>query len=203
MGLFDIFKKGKKEEGTTDNGVLGPTFLDGLTEQINEPQNLQKHEWRRRLKTASGQKKFKITYFGQLHSDYQNLIVGTDDMPALVIAVESVSGEEILIFDGCRHGYNALFCDNYSEKNMKYRKANKLYKAPNGTDTFELTISTYNGIDYDDEFASDVDQDGFIELIDGTKVEFETAKRNGFDTLQIFGTADNGEVIEIVSEELA
>jgi len=200
MGLFDNFKKDKVK--TTDNGVLGPTFLDGLTEQINHPENLQKHEWRRRLKTASGQKKFKIKYFGQLHADYQNLIVGIDDTPVLVVAVEPVSGQEILLFDGCRHGYNAMFCDHYSEQ-TKNRKADKLYKAPNGSEMFELTISTYNGIDYEDEFASDVDVDGSIEMIDGTKVALETAKRNAFDTLQIFGMDESGKVIEIVSEELA
>lgn len=200
MGLFDKFKKDKAK--TTDNGVLGPTFLDGLTEQINEPKDLQKHEWRRRLKTPSGQKKFKIKYFGQLHADYQNLIVGLNGTPALVVAVEPVSGEEILIFDGCRHGYNALFCDHYPEQ-TKNRKANKLYQAPDGTELFELTISTYNGIDFDGEFPNDVDADGFIELMDGTKVEVETARRNGFDTLQIFGIVESGKVIEIVSEELA
>lgn len=200
MGLFDKFKKDKPK--TTDNGVLGPTFLDGLTEQINEPKDLQKHEWRRRLKAASGQTKFKIKYFGQLHAEYQNLIVGIEGTPALVVAVEPVSGQEILIFDGCKHGYNAMFCDYYSEE-TKNRKADKLYKAPDGTEMFELTISIYNGIDFDDEFASDVDTNGFIELIDGTKVALETAKRNGFDTLQIFGATESVKVLEIVSEELA
>jgi hypothetical protein len=203
MGFFNIFSKDKKESGTTDNGVSGPTFLDGLTEQIVAPKNLQKHEWRRKLRTTQGQTKFNIKYFGQLHDDYKNLIVGTDDTPALVLAIEPTTGQEILIFDGCRHGYNAMFCDNYSDEQKNKRKADKIYKTDNGKDTFELTISTYNGIDFDDEFSGDVGEDGLIELIDGTKVEFETAKRNGFDTLQIFGTTDNGDIIEIISEELA
>ena len=96
-----------------------------------------------------------------------------------------------------------MFCDNYSVEQKKGRKADKIFQTLNGIDTFELTISTYNGIDYDDEFASDVDEVGFIELPDGSKIEFETVKRNGFDTLQIFGTTESGDVIEIVSEELA
>lgn len=202
MGLFNIFNTDRKT-GTTDNGVLGPTFLDGLTEQIVGPKNLQKHEWRRKLRAKSGQRKFKIKYFGQLHHDHENLITGTDDTPALVIAIDPLNGQEILIFDGCKHGYNAMFCDNYSDNQKVRRKADKIYKTANGNDTFELTISTYNYIDYDDEFSGDVGDDGLIELIDGSKVEFATAKRNGFDTLQIFGTTDNGEVVEIVSEELA
>jgi hypothetical protein len=203
MGLFNIFNKDKKETRTTDNGVAGPTFLDGLTEHIIEPKNLQAHEWRRKLKATSGQTKFKIKYFGQLHPKYQNLIVGTDDTPALIVAVEPTNGQEILIFDGCKHGYNAMFCDTYSDEQKKNRKADKIYKASDGTDIFEVTISTYNGIDYDDEFGGDVDAEGLIELIDGSEIKFETAKRNGFDTLQIFGRTGNGDVIEIASEELA
>lgn len=203
MGLFNIFSGDKKEPGTTENGISGPTFLDGLTDQIAGPKNLQKHEWRRKLRTTSGYTKFKIKYFGQLHHNYKNLIVSSDNIPALVLAIEPISGQEILLFDGCRHGYNAMFCDNYSGEQRNKRKADKIYKTFTGQDTFELTISTYYGIDYDEEFSGDIGEDGMIELIDGTKIEFETAKRNGFDTLQIFGTTDSGEVIEIVSEELA
>lgn len=203
MGLFNIFNRDKKEAGTTDNGISGPTFLDGLTNQIAGPKNLQKHEWRRKLRTPTGYTKFKIKYFGQLHHDYKNLIVSVDNIPALVLAVEPISGQEILLFDGCRHGYNAMFCDHFSDEQRNKRKADKIYKTVTGQDTFELTISTYNGIDYDEEFSGDIGEDGIIELIDGTKIEFETAKRNGFHTLQLFGTTDNGEVIEILSEELA
>lgn len=203
MAFFNIFNKDKKETRTTDNGVAGPTFLNGLTEHIIEPKNLQAHEWRRKLRAPSGQTKFKIKYFGQLHPEYQNLIVGTDDTPALIVAVEPTNGQEVLIFDGCKHGYNAMFCDSYSEEKTKNRKADKIYKTSNGTDIFEITISTYNGIDYDDEFRDDVDAVGLIELIGGSKIKFETAKRNGFDALQILGRTDKGDVIEIVSEELA
>ena len=39
---------------TTDNGVLGPTFFDGLAEHIVAPDGLHSHEWRRKLKTPAG-----------------------------------------------------------------------------------------------------------------------------------------------------
>ncbi|MBT1696666.1 hypothetical protein KK083_07265 [Fulvivirgaceae bacterium PWU4] len=202
MGLIDLFKKSKKRSATTDNGVLGPTYLDGFTEQISEPEDLQKHEWRRKLRTASGQTKFRIRYFGQLHTHHRNLIVGTEEAPSLVVAVDPASAQEIILFDGCKHGYNAMFCEQYSAE-QKSRVAGTFYKDPNGNDTFEITLSTYNGIDYDDEFADKVDADGYITLIDGTRMDFGTVKRNGFDTLQISGLTEAGKVIEIVSEELA
>lgn len=204
MGLFDIFKKDNKPKNTTtDNGVLGPTFLDGLTDQIQNPKDLHSHEWRRKLKTSSGQTKFKIKFYGQLHEEYKNLIVGTDFSPSLVFAVDPSTGQEILLFDGCKHGYNALFCDTYTDEQIKNRPTTNFYKDNDGNELFEIVISTYNGIDYDDEFAGQVDKNGLIELIDGTKIEFEKVKRNGYDTLQIWATNDNGKTIEFVSEELA
>lgn len=203
MALFNFFSKEKNESVTTDNGVPGPTFLDGFTDQIAAPKKLQKHEWRRKLKTPSGQTKFKIKYFGQLHHRYQNLIVGRDELPVIVLAIEPTSGQEIVLFDGCRHGYNALFCDTYSKEQIVKRAVDTLYMTAKGKDTFELTISTYNGIDYDDEFSDEVGQDGRIEIMDGTKVEFETVKRNGFGAIQIVATTDTGETVEILSEELA
>jgi hypothetical protein len=204
MGLLDIFKKDNKpNNSTTDNGVLGPTFLDGLTENIQYPKELHLHEWRRQLKTASGQTKFKIKFYGQLHEEYKNLIVGTDFAPSLVFALDATTGQEILLFDGCKHGYNALFCDTFNDEQINNRPATNFYKDQDDKDTFEIVISTYNGVDYIDEFADQVDENGLIQLVDGTKIEFEKVKRNGYDTLQIWATNDSGKTIDFVSEELA
>jgi hypothetical protein len=188
---------------TTDNEVLGPTFLDGLTEHIQNPRDLHSHEWRRQLKSTSGEKKFKIKFYGQLHEEYKNLIVGTDFAPSLVFAIDVSTGQEILLFDGCKHGYNALFCDTYSDEQIKNRPTTNYYADQDGMDIFEIIISTYNGVDYDDEFTDQVDENGLIELVDGTKIEFEKVKRNGYDTLQIWVTNENGKTIDVVSEELA
>ena len=204
MGILDIFKKDNKpSNSTTDNGVLGPTFLDGLTAHIQNPKDLHSHEWRRQLKTASGQTKFKIKFYGQLHEDYKNLIVGTDFAPSLVFAVGNATGQEILLFDGCKHGYNALFCDTFTDEQIKNRPVTNYYKDIDCNEIFEIVISTYNGVDYENDFADQVDEIGLIELIDGTKIEFEKVKRNGYDTLQIWATNDNGKTINFLSEELA
>ena len=204
MGILDIFKMDNKpNNSTTDNGVLGPTFLDGLTKNFENPKELHSHEWRRKLKTTSGHTKFKIKFYGQLHEEYKNLIVGTDFAPSLVFAVDNVTGQEILLFDGCKHGYNALFCDTFTDEQITNRPATNFYTDQYGKDTFEIVVSTYNGVDYDDEFADQVDKNGLIEIIDGTKIEFEKVKRNGYDTLQIWATNDNGKTIDFVSEELA
>ena len=205
MSIFGMSKKGssKSHVFNTDNGISGPTFLEGFTDHIENSKELHSHEWRRKLKSSSGNNKFKIKYYGELHEDYNYLIVETNFAPALLIAVDVISGEEILLFDGCKHGYNAMFCDTFTQEEITNRPLEHLYKDSNGNEIFEITISTYYGIDYEDEFREEVDENGLLELIDGTKIDFESVKRNGYDSLHIWATNDNGEIIEFVSEELA
>ena len=200
MGIFDTFKK--KANFTTDNGVLGPTFFDDLTVHIQNPEDLQFGEWRRQLKTPSGQTKFKIKFYGQLHEEYQNLIIGTDFAPSLVLAVDSSTGEEILLFDGCKHGYDSMFCFTFTAEQITNRPTDNFFKDQDGNDTFEIVITTFND-ELDEYFQNEVDENGFIELIDGTKMEFEKAKRNCYHTLQILVTNGNGQTFEVVAEELA
>ena len=147
--------------------------------------------------------KFKIKFYGQLHEDYTNLIVETDFAPSLVFAVDPSTGQEILLYDGCKHGYDALFCNTFTEEEIKNRPVENYYQDEDGNEIFEIVISTYNGTDFDEDFGDQVDENGLIELIDGTKIEFETVKRNGYDWLQIWAINENGQIIELVSEELA
>jgi len=198
MGLFDIFKKDKDSNvSTTDNGVSGPTFLEGLTEHIENPKNLLSHEWRRRLITPDGQEKFRIKFYGQ----NKGIIVQTDFAPQIVCAVDSSRGKEILLFDGCKHGYNALFSDVFTDEQIKNRPMTNFYCDPDGNELFEIIISTFNGIDYEEEFADQVDENGLIEIIDGSKIEFDKAKRNGYDTIRIWAINEAGKMREILSEE--
>lgn len=204
MGLFDFLKKKDNSQNTTsDNGLPGPTYLDGLTVPIVNPKNLLPHEWRRQLTSQSGQTKFRIKYYGQLHKDYPNLIVGTSFAPALIYAVDDVTGQEILLFDGCRHGYNPIMVDCYTPEQCNNRRAENVYRGANDTDMFEVFISTYNGINYEEEFSEEINEDGWIVLGDGSKVALDEVKRNGFDTLQIWLKTDSGKLIEMVAEELA
>jgi hypothetical protein len=96
-----------------------------------------------------------------------------------------------------------LLCDTFIDEQHNNRQATNIYKDKDGYDTFEIVISTYNGINFDDEFSEEVDENGLIEIIDGTKIEFEILKRNAYDTLQIWATNEYGKTIDFVSEELA
>jgi len=180
--------------------MLGPTYLDGLTKEVPA---LHKFEWRHQLYTTSGETKFKIKYYGQLHKAYPNLIVGTDFAPLLIYAVALSTEEEILLFDGCRHGYNAIFCDTYTHEQINSRPTDTFYKGKIGNDNFEVVISIYYQCSYETELAGEIDEKGFVEIMNDRKLAFEEIKRNGFDVIQILLTNIQGQTIEAVSEELA
>ena len=208
MAFWDIFKKKEKTKiikPKNNWAVLGPAYLDGFAQ--HSPQDeLKSFEWKGQIETKSGETEFKIKFYGQLHKDYHNLIVGTDFSPALVFAVAPSTQEEILLFDGCKHGYNAIFCDTFMPEQLQKRNADNFYIDKDGNDTFGIIISAYYQIDYDSEtedFIENVDENGLIELNDGNKVDFETVKRNGFDVLQISAITSEGKNIEILSEELS
>lgn len=203
MGIFDFFKSKKNKFTNTENGILGPTYLEGLTIHIENPKNLQPFEWRRKLKSLSGETKFKIKYYGKLHNKYPSLIVQTDFAPALVLAFEPETGQEIVLFDGYRHGYNAMLVNNDHQNTSENRIADKYYIDTSGNDTFEVIISIYYQMYFEDEFAEDIDENGMIELIDGKKITLDELKRNAFDVLNIMLVNNEGKEIEIISEELA
>jgi hypothetical protein len=203
MGLLDRFRPlHHPDPRHSDNGQAGPTYLEGFTEPL--PHNrLHSHEWRRRLKLASGQTKFKIKYFGKRHEEEHNLIIGTEEAPALVYAVDENSQKEILLFDGCKYGYHAMFCDVHTEEEINRRHPDTWYRDSEGNDLFELTIVTYNCAEFDKELPDLVDQEGMIELINGTRIKFETAKRDCFDTFHLFATNSHGKTFEILAEDFA
>ena len=163
MGILNFFQK--RNNFTTENSVLGPTFLKNNVEHIMNSEKVHSHEWRRKLKAKNVGSIFKLKYFGKLHDTYNNLIVGTDFAPSKIYAVDILTNEEILLFDGCKHGYNAMFCDEFTHEQLNNRNADKLYISENESDEFEIIISTYYGIDYEDEFREEADSNGNIELI--------------------------------------
>jgi hypothetical protein len=199
MGLFDSFKKRVTTEDS-DNGVPGPTFLQGRVKVVENPVKLLGHEWRRQLQLDNHL--FKIRYYGVLHEEHRSIIAGTDFAAPLVIAIEMGTGKETVLFDGCKHGYNAMFCYTNTPEQLS-RKADNYYMDADGEDAFEITISTYNGIDYDEEFRKQLNAEGKLELVNGEWVDFETVKRNGFDGIQIRVTNRAGKSSLIISEELA
>ena len=107
------------------------------------------------------------------------------------------------MFDGCKHGYNSLFCDSFSKAQTQNRPITKIYRDDDGNEFFEIIISTLYCINFEEEIGNQIDETGLVELINGSKIEFDTVKRNGFDSIQIWSINEAGRMIEIISQECA
>ena len=208
MGIFDLFKKKATLQSDKDASPFesllmnGPTFFEGYTVPIDQGIKQIPFEWKRKLQSLSGGSRFHIKYYGELHKKYPGLLIRTDFAPLLVVAIDIQTGNEILLFDGCRHGYNAMFCDNYNENQRANRIADNYYLGKNGENVFEILISAIYQPN-EDELAEMMDINGNFELLDGTIVSKEVAYRNSFDTFRIWVINEKGEKNEIVSEELS
>jgi hypothetical protein len=201
MGFFDFLKKDNKSDTANQkNEIQGPTCLEGLTIETENLKNLQRNQWSGKLKTQSGQTRFKIKYYGDRQG---SLIVRTEFAPAKLFAVDEITGQEILLFDGCIHGYDPIFSDTYSEEQLNDRQVDRYYADRDKNDIFEIEVMVSYNPDFQAELLELVDENGFVDLDNGNNIEFEKAKRNCFDVLQINVKNNNGKITAIVSEELA
>ncbi len=168
-------------------------------------------EWRGQIQSSTHNKKFRIKFYGDLMTEtYTGIkisdtgfIVGDYFSEALIVAEDIESQEQILLFDYCKHGYNAMFCDEYTKEQITNRPLTNIFKDKDGNEVFEIMLSAYYGIDYDDEMEDYLNDDNKIELLSVEIITKEELKRNGFDYFFINVYNEKGEKIEIAEYELA
>ena len=120
-------------------------------------------------------------------------------IPCKIVAKDTETGEEILLFDGYRHGYNAMFCEEFDSAEVEKRTLVKYDIAP-----CKIHIDFGYSIDYEEEKEDyEVDEEDRVTLINGETISWEEVKRNGFDYISIICETENREKAEIVSLELA
>ena len=101
------------------------------------------------LCSTTGNELLEVWYYGDLltvKGEPQSYIIDSDEAPGLVTARDPESGEEFVIFDGGRHGYDNLFCDEHDPSELEHRPL-KRYEIPASKLVLELGYS----IDYEDE----------------------------------------------------
>jgi hypothetical protein len=161
-------------------------------------------EWRGQIQSSTQNKRFKIKYYGELFEEYQ-LICGTDFAPELIYAVDIDSNEEILLFDGARHGYDPMFCDEFTNEQLTNRPLIHEYKDQDDQTVFNVIVKVYHNIDYNDieEVESLANPVGEIELISGEIISVDQLKANAFDFIQIMVVNSLGNLYRIFERELA
>jgi len=173
-----------------------PTYLQQFAENV---QQLDEVESQLQLFSSTGNQQFEIWCYGDLLSIEGEVMPYITGSTAKIIAKDPLTAEEILLFDGTLHGYNALFCDDYTEEQRVNRSLQK-YNMP----TTEIVLSFFYNIDYDEEVDDyEVDDQGHVQLINGETADWDTIKRNGYDALAFYFKTEDGTLLAFAQEELA
>lgn len=123
----------------------------------------------------------------------------------MIYAVDIESNEEILLFDGAKHGYDPMFCDEFTNEQLTNRPLIHEYKDQDDQTVFNVIVKVYHNIDYedDDKMESLTNAVGEIELISGEIISIEQLKANAFDFIQIMVMNSLGNLYRIFERELA
>ncbi|WP_353102387.1 hypothetical protein [Myroides odoratus] len=181
-----------------------PTYLASVVTYDTPPyfQEMIDIEWCGQIQSATRGRTFQLYYCGTYADDIE-LLVDQDDFPVLVYAEDCVTKERILLFDYAKHGYDALFCDEYEEEVLEQRKNELQLLQLNGETEFEILVYAYHNIDYEEEMEEFLNEEGEIELISGEIISPEELKSNGFDFFGIDVINSRGQRQTIVEFELA
>ena len=165
-------------------------------------------EWKQKrlttvtLCSTSGNEWLEVWYYGDLltiNGEPQLYIVPSYFAPELVAARDPESGEEFVVFDGGRHGYDNMFCDEHDLDELE-RRTLKRYEIPASKLILELGYS----IDYEDEKEDfQVNDDGMVALINGERLSWEQVKRDGIDYIALYYVNEEGKQVQILDNELA
>ena len=202
MGLFDIFKK-KPLVFEQKCIVKGPHYLDN---NFSNPDNIKinnlraledEQTWVRQIEDSEGNNKFKLHFFGHFEN---GIITSKGELPIIVKAISTQTQQEITLFDGAKHGYNAVFWQEFSSK-IDTRVIDNELSIYEQTD-FEIVLRLRYSLEVKKEFDSDLKQNGFVTNNRGENLD-ASGFQNGFDSIEVFIFTSNGKIAQIVAEETA
>ena len=131
------------------------------------------------LVSSTGNSNLEIYYYGEGVDDDGYILAGSYyPSRMLIVARDPETGEEFVVFDAEKHGYDAMLCNEQTEfRKRDLKKHNKSGK---------IRVSIIYSIDFDEEIDElDFDDDGKVLLIDGRHVDLETFKGEAFDSISL------------------
>ncbi|MDE6520834.1 MAG: hypothetical protein K2K91_10345 [Ruminococcus sp.] len=175
-----------------------PTYLNGFTADYKEKNGTVSIN----IADSQNGRLFEILYYGEfleIQMLKYPMIVSTEFSVPKIIARSVKTGEEILLFDRVFHGYDAMFCDSFTEEQIKNRPLKKLDIPPS-----EIRIWLGYEIDFDDEKDTyDFDENGRCILLNSSTISWEEVKANGMDYIALYYKNEKGKWIEFAEDELA
>ncbi len=142
------------------------------------------------LISSAGNTDLEIYYYGELIFIKRPPFIIDGELPCLIVAKDPLTQEEFVVFDGIKHGYNAMFC---SEPIEDCSRDLELYDFQKG----KIAVIFGYGIDYDEEIEEYELNKNEIKLIDGTYLDFEKAKSIGFDWITIKFVKKNNKIVDL------
>ena len=151
-----------------------PYYLKNHLINIKEKKNKTKAM----LISSTGNTNLEVYFYGELINFKRNPFIIDSEYPCLIVAKDPLTSEEFIVFDGAKHGYDAMFC-NETIKNIE-RDLEK-YEKYSG----EIEITLGYSIDYEEEKEEYyINNDNQIILTYGS-MDFEEAKSIGFDWINL------------------
>jgi hypothetical protein len=216
MGIFNfLFGKRKYDDYLPPDKLdlfnslklLGPKYLrKHLTTPLPELASASKikHsdiEWVGQLISSSQNIYFEIKYYGDIMN--REYIAYCKEGVAKVVAVDTKTKEEILLFDKAYHGYDGFMGEVYEEDRKKTRIPDKKYVSKKGSDKFQIVLHVYYNHGIREAIADDADSKKMIEFEDGISMPMQDAFDDAFDGLNVIAIDENGNKFTIILEELA
>ena len=142
------------------------------------------------LVSSAGNTDLQIYYYGDTRKINGTPYIVQDELPMLIVAKDPVTNEEFTVFDGMKHGYDAMFCDGPYENDERELK---LYEHYSG----RVQIGFSYSIDYEDEKDDyEFNDCGEVNLTYGD-MDWEQAKSIGFDWLSLAFADHKKEFVEL------
>lgn len=143
------------------------------------------------LTSSTGNTDLEIYFYGELVTIHRTPYICDGEFPCLIVAKDPLTQEEFVVFDGLKHGYDAMFCNEPVENIVRELK---LYDFQKG----KIIVTFGYAIDYEDEREEYIfNEKDEIELINGTYLDFEKAKSIGYDWISMKFVKKNREFVDL------
>lgn len=142
------------------------------------------------LTSSTGNTNLEIYFYGDTVKIEETPYIVDAGFPCLIVAKDPVTNEEFTVFDGMKHGYDAMFCNEPCDD---VKRELKIYEYCSG----KVQITLGYSIDYEDERDEyEFDENGEVILTYGTS-DWEKAKSIGFDWLSLRFVDTNKEFADL------
>lgn len=130
------------------------------------------------LVSSTGNTNLEIYYYGELIGCGKTPFIIDSEYPCLIVAKDPLTNEEFIVFDGAKHGYDAMFCN---EECINIDRDLEKFEKYSG----EIVITLGYSIDYEEEVEEyDIIKDNKVILNYGV-MDWEEAKSIGYDWINL------------------